>query len=318
MKKFATVLSLVLLMLSSVVAGTLAVYTTSIDELAKGDVTAKEFIFVGEGTESFGQGIKIAPSETVKWHFKVKNFENHIITETDLYYKLSFHVAAMQGKQAIQPLVVRATDSTGKVLGTLTGTGSFDVLGSFPLSEMGQEKDFYVEIIWPSDGSSDINYAGGGFGSTIRVDAAASQIPFEETQPPQNSKVSVLYETTAPWQNGGGGASQYQYQVTITNHSDKPIRQWNIAFSLPTDRLSSSLWRARADHGGLPQGSYRFLYPNYNNEQTDNILPGQSVTFGGHATGTGTEPISGVLVGGSDLTPGSVNLTYRFGVPSLN
>ena len=73
-------------------------YTVSIDSLAQGSVMAKEFVFVGQGTDSFGQGVKITPTEKVQWQFSVKNYENTIVTETDLYYRLTFHVGAMAGQ----------------------------------------------------------------------------------------------------------------------------------------------------------------------------------------------------------------------------
>ena len=116
MRKLIAILGLISLMAGSIVSGTLAMYTTSIDRLAESSVTAKEFIFTSEGTDSFQQGVKLAPSETAKWQFKVKNYDDTLITETDLYYKLTFHVAATPGKNAIAPLVVSVKDASGTVL----------------------------------------------------------------------------------------------------------------------------------------------------------------------------------------------------------
>ncbi len=320
MKKFIFLMLLILTMVSSVVAGTLAMYTTTIDNLAEGSVTAKEFVFVGDGTDTFRQGVKIAPSETVTWQFKVKNFENQVITETDLYYKLTFNVLASPGKSAIEPLNVTVKDLGGNVLKSVTGVGTFDVLGSFPLSEIGQEKDYIVEIHWPDNGGHDIDYAGGAYGTTVNVDAAASQVPFEggTENPPQQSDISVLYETTVPWQNGQSGIYEYQYRVTITNHSDRPINDWSIAFSLPTDRLTG-VWSNAKLVPGMPDGSYKFNSPNYNNSSTDNILPGQSVSFTGPGRGPGTEAIRNVSVSGSNTSPVSdIALTCNFGKSSVN
>jgi hypothetical protein len=319
MRKFVFSLILILTMAGSIVAGTLAMYTTSIDNLAEGSVVAKEFVFVGEGTDSFRQGVKIAPSETVRWQFKVKNYEDHVITETDLFYKLTFNVAASAGKSAIAPLTVTVKDLQGNVLNSVTGVGAFDVLGSFPLSENGQERDYVVELHWPSNDSVDINYAGGDYGTTVNVDAAASQMPFDgqETEnPPQRRDIGVRYETTVSWQNGQSGINEYQYKITITNNSDQAIRDWYIAFSLPTDRLTG-VWNAKLAPG-YPEGSYKIVNPGYNNQTTDDILPGQSISFGGPARGRGTEPIRDISVGGSNTGASSnVDLTCEFGKPSL-
>ena len=320
MKKMMFLLLLALTMASSLVAGTLAMYTTSIDNLADGSVVAKEFVFVGSGTDTFKHGIKIAPSETVQWQFKVKNFENHVVTETDLYYKLTFHVNASANKSAIQPLKVTVKDMSGNVLKSVTGTGDFDVTGAFPLAEIGQEKDYIVEINWPGNGSTDSNYAGSNFGTTINVDAAASQLPFTDNPIPENpqSDISVKYETSVPWQNGQSGIYEYEYKVTITNNSDKPIKDWNIAFSLPTDRITG-VWSNAKLVAGQPEGTYKFVNPGYNNQSTDHIQPGQSVSFRGPAKGRGTEPIRNITVGGSNISSSSnVKLTYEFGKSSLN
>lgn len=320
MKRIVFILLLVLTMVSSIVAGTLAMYTASIDDLAEGSVVAKEFVFVGEGMDSFRQGIKIAPGETVKWQFKVKNYQNHVITETDLYYKLTFNVLASAGKNAIEPLNVTVKDGGGNVVNSVTGVGTFDVLGAFPLSSAGQEQDYTVEINWPGGGSQDINYAGGNYGTTVNVDAMASQLPIDGGQenPPQQSKIGVRYETTVPWQNGQSGIYEYEYKITITNNSDKVIKDWNIAFTLPADRLTRA-WSNANMVSGLPDGSYKFVNPAYNNQATDNILPGQSVSFRGPALGRGTEAIQNVSVGGSNTTAVSVtDLKCEFGKTSLN
>ncbi len=320
MKKIIFILSLVLTMVSSIVAGTLAMYTASIDNVGEGSVVAKEFVFVGDGTDSFQHGIKIAPTETVQWQFRVKNYEDYVITETDLYYKLTFNVLALQGKAAIQPLTVAVKDSQGNVLKSVTGTGTFDVIGSFPLSQAGQEDEYEVEIYWPDGGAEDINYAGNNYGTTVKVDAIASQLPLSEEpeNPSEQKDVSVRYETLAPWQNGQSGIYQFEYKITITNNSDEAIKDWNIAFSLFTDRITQA-WSNAKMVAGLPEGMYKFENPDYSNESTDNILPGQSVSFRGPAYGVGTEAIGNIVVGGSNVSGiRDIDLTCEFGKSSLN
>lgn len=320
MKKIAYILTLVLIMLSSIVAGTLAMYTVSIDNLAGGSVVAKEFIFVGESADTFQQGLKIAPSETTQWQLKVKNYENNIVSETDMYYKLTFHVQALTGKKAIAPLKVTVKDTNGNELKSVTGVGTFDVLGSFSLAINGQEQDYLVEIYWPDDETSNVKYAGGNYGTMINVDAVASQTPFITSgpNPSQGKQVSVRYETTIPWQNGQSGIFQYNYKVTITNNSSEPINDWSIGFLLPTDKLTR-VWSNARLVSNSPTGYYEFLNPEYNNQSTDNILPGQSISFGGPALGMGTEAIQTISVGGSNISDiNDVDLICQFSKVSLN
>ena len=82
MKKALLGFALVLLLTTSVIAGTLAMYTTSIDNLAEGSVVAKEFILTEGGTDTFTKNVKIAPNETVNWQFSVMNYNGSIISET--------------------------------------------------------------------------------------------------------------------------------------------------------------------------------------------------------------------------------------------
>ena len=316
MKKTAFILIMFLLMASALTAGTLAMYTTTIDDLAQGGVVAKDFVFVGEGTDSFAQGVKIAPAETVEWQFNVKNYSSQYITETDLYYKLTFDVHASEGKSAIAPLTVTVKDEGGNIVGSASGVGTFDVMGEFPLSQTGQGQTYTVSVYWPSDDSIDIDYAGNAFGTTVNIDAIASQAPLGAsdpgTPPPQTSNVSVLYQTTESWQNGQSGNYRFGYSITITNHSDQPIEDWTIDFTLTTDRLTNTWSNAKMIHS-LPDGVYRFVSPNYNNPSMDNILPGQSVTFGGQGVGFGTDAPQNVKVGGSNTEPADASLTYDFG-----
>lgn len=315
MKKTALILILLLVMVSSLTAGTLAMYTTAIDGLAQGSVVAKEFVFIGEGTDSFAQGVKIAPEETVQWQFNVKNYSGQIVTETDLYYKFTFDVNALTGKTAIEPLKVTVKDSDGNVVGSATGVGTFDVLGKFPLSAIGQDQTYTVEIFWPSDESIDIDYAGEAYGTAINIDAIASQAPLtgsDPADPPQTSNISVLYQTTSPWQNGQSGHNEFAYSVTITNHSDQPIEDWYIDFTLPVDRLTNAWSNAKMIHN-LPDGVYRFVSPNYNNSSTDTIQPGQSVTFGGHGDGLGSDAPQNVKVGGDNTASAGITPTCQFG-----
>lgn len=319
MKKFIFVSLLLLLMASSIVAGSLAMYTTSIDGVASGSVLAKEFVFLEDGTDSFQQGVKIAPTETVRWQFGVKNFNNQVVTETDLYYKLAFHVSASAGKTAIAPLVVTVKDSSGNTLNSVTGTGDMIVTGAFPLSAAGQEQFYTVEIYWPSNDSVDINYAGDSFGTTVGIDAVASQIPFEgqgttptptPTPSPSgndysNLPVQLNYNiTNAWWTDASAAANRANYTMTLTNLSDQKIYDWYVIFDTPNE-----FYNAYNSIQTSSSGGYRLTNPVVNNvwDTRSNVdVNSSSLTFGGQmlssSLGKLRTPVGNIRVGGKIKT----------------
>jgi len=92
MKKSVVLTVLLVLILSSVVTGTLASYTIRINDFARGSVVAKEFIFLEDGADSFEQNVKIAPTETMRWQCAVKNYDGSVITDMALNYDITFDV----------------------------------------------------------------------------------------------------------------------------------------------------------------------------------------------------------------------------------
>jgi hypothetical protein len=100
--------------------------------------------------------------------------------------------------------------------------------------------------------------------------------------------------------------------MTITNNSDKTIEDWYVTLDLGTDVLTRAYSNAVMTQAN--GGSYRFVNPAYNNTATDDIAPGQSVSFRGPAVGQGLQPISHVTVGGSNVSAASAQTSSRFGV----
>lgn len=329
MKKTLVIVALVLIISTSVIAGTLSMYTITIDDLAEGSTVAKEFIFVGEGEDSFEEGVKIAPTEEVNWQFRVRNHEGSVITETDLYYRIRFHVRGTEGKEAIAPLKITVNDEE---FNTTNGEGTFDVLGTFELDEEGQHEDYYVKIYWP-DGDDDIDYAGRGFGTTISVSALASQAPIGEQEPqgpiepepgdpgegeepgegdepgegepseddddepepgePAESGILVTFKTGEAKEETSG--LRYKLEMIIENNSENDIENWEIMFTLPEGELEA-VWggvKWLEDVEGLPENTYVIQHPENFNQ---NIPVGKKVSFTGHAFGSGTVPIQDVYV----------------------
>lgn len=102
-KKLIAISILVLIITGSIVAGTLANYTVTLDNVATGSVVAKEFIFLEDCSDNFTQALKIAPTDVVEWQFGIKNYNDQYVTETDMYYKVTINAAATPGKKPHRP-----------------------------------------------------------------------------------------------------------------------------------------------------------------------------------------------------------------------
>lgn len=175
MKKTLVVFSLVLFIAVSVIAGTLAMYTTTIDEVASGSVVAKEFVLMGNETQGFTENVKIAPTETKTWKFNVKNFNDNVVSETAMDLDFTVGIAASTGKTAIAPLVVTVKNEAGNVVATKTGTGTVTFEDEFTLDTVGQTHEYTVEITWPSNNEIDIDYAGASYGSAVSISVTGTQ-----------------------------------------------------------------------------------------------------------------------------------------------
>lgn len=176
MKKTLVIIALVLVLSTSIIAGTLAMYTTSIDDLAMGSVVAKEFVLLENGADSFTENVKLAPSETVEWQFGVKNFDGSVVSETAMALDFDINVTSADGRNMIDTLVVTVKDQDGNVVGTSTGSGKIEYGSEFALSAGGQQKTYTVSVNWPSDDAVDIDYAGSGFGAAVTVSVTGTQI----------------------------------------------------------------------------------------------------------------------------------------------
>lgn len=175
MKKVLAIIALVLVFSTSVIAGTLAMYTTTIDNVAEGSVVAKEFTLVDGGTDTFTKNLEIAPSDTTDWQFSVKNYKDSVISDTAMDLDFAVDVLAADGKSVIAPLIVTVKDSQGNILGTVNSSGKIVFKDSFGLDAVGQEKTYTVTVNWPSDDNSDINYAGANYGTAVKVSVTGTQ-----------------------------------------------------------------------------------------------------------------------------------------------
>lgn len=177
MKRTLLVAALVLAISTSIIAGTMAMYTITIDDLAQGSVVAKEFVLEPGQTNTFAEDVEIAPGERVEWEFSVKNYEGSIVSETAMDLDIAVDIDNAAGKDAIAPLEITITDEDENEVGRETGTGTITFSDEFDIDEEGQEKTYTVSIEWPweTEGVDDIKYAGADFGTSITVSVTGTQ-----------------------------------------------------------------------------------------------------------------------------------------------
>jgi len=157
MKKSIITGALILAIATSMVAGTLATYTRTLDPIT-GDVSAKQF-YIGTN-ETYFPNIKLAPSEKSEWTFNVVNFQandTNAVTEVDTDMTISLNVAAKDGRQAIDGLNVSIYDANNTLLGTTIvkeGKMSFDVEKAF-LANTKATQNFKLVADWKNNFAGD-------------------------------------------------------------------------------------------------------------------------------------------------------------------
>ncbi len=179
MKKTLAIVALILAISVSLIAGTASYYTTTLEELTAGEVTAKEFILVEEGSLSGSIPLeKIAPGEEVTFDFAVKNNEGELTTETDM--EVSFTVELVKNGQLeeIKPLKISSVVCDRHLLPELVakdGVYTDDVTFKANVSE---KKTYKVTVEWPweTDGVKDIEFAGADYGAAVQVTVTGTQV----------------------------------------------------------------------------------------------------------------------------------------------
>jgi len=175
MKKIILTSSLILIILASLLSGTLAIYSKTVGIDTPGSVIAKDFIFLIDGTETFQHNVKIAPTETVVFQFGVRNYDGAAVSDTAMRYDLAIDVGAAPGKTAIGPMIVRVKNEAGHIIDSLTFTGTLNLSSLFPISSEGQRHGYIIEFYWPST-DNDIDFEGDNYSTQLNVSATAVQM----------------------------------------------------------------------------------------------------------------------------------------------
>ena len=181
MKKVLLVSALVMMIVTSMVSGTLAVYTTSIPTIASGIIAAKNFVLVEEGTDTFTANVNLAPTEKKDITFAVNSAKGSNISEVGMHVDITVSLTA--AGRAIAPLTIvvyKGTDTTaaGTIIPTsgLLTDGVGDLKFSFDFAAMNTAANQYTVVVtWP-DGPNDYAYAGHTCATLLKISATGTQI----------------------------------------------------------------------------------------------------------------------------------------------
>lgn len=184
MKKFIAIGVLVLFILSTLISGVLALYSTKADEYQEESATAARFVLSGETLSGRSSaGITIAPGDYTYYSFDLKNYDATGATETDMKVEISATLAAAAGKKAIPEL--RAAlyrydgNAEGEKIGDVTleaGVGQtvFTLDREFT-ANVEKTSTFALKIEWPNSETNTL-YQGSEYGTVYSVSVVGTQI----------------------------------------------------------------------------------------------------------------------------------------------
>jgi len=141
MKKTLLILALILTIATSLVAGTLATYTKTLEPM-EGEVTAKQF-YIG-ATETAFADVKLAPSEEKTWNFSVINYQGDAATEVDMDLNI---VVTVDGD--IDGLNVALYEGDTQFGETVVKNGTINVnIDKAFNKNVKEQRDFSVKVLW--------------------------------------------------------------------------------------------------------------------------------------------------------------------------
>jgi len=161
-KKKLLLVVLTLAIVTSLSAGTLAVYTTSAEPVS-GAVAIKKFVFTAAGTSGDSTTVKLAPTESKEYAFTVSNTASGATAEVPLDYTISVNYAS--AKDAMPGL--KAELFAGSVSKVANTSGSFTyTVSNVPAGGSGRTDSYVLKLTWADSTDSAQTSAGESAGST--------------------------------------------------------------------------------------------------------------------------------------------------------
>ncbi|MCE5187840.1 MAG: hypothetical protein LLF75_01445 [Eubacteriales bacterium] len=169
MKKLLLTVALVLAVVTSLVAGTMAAYTQTLDETSN-PITAKTFNLTDSMSANYKQDLKVAPGGTYSYTVTIENDG-----EVDAIIKMNASLANATGKTAIQGLVVNGISGLSNISGTVASDGKSVALTTVGNStsgvlKAGQSATITFNLKWPyvdSDAANARDNADKGAASSV-------------------------------------------------------------------------------------------------------------------------------------------------------
>ncbi|MEN6593960.1 MAG: hypothetical protein ABFC31_03290 [Clostridiaceae bacterium] len=147
MKKFILTVALVLAVVTSLVAGTMAAYTQQLDETT-GTLSAKKFNIVSNTSDGFSEALQVAPGSSVVYQVEVTN-------SGEVDTKLDMDISILgAGKDQIDRLQL---DIREVKLISATSTTTKQVLLSSDKLAVGETAIVTFVISWPYEANDEAN-----------------------------------------------------------------------------------------------------------------------------------------------------------------
>lgn len=156
-KKRLLLVLLTLAIVTSLSAGTLAVYMT--DETAySGTVRVKKFAFTAAGDQSNASSIRLAPTESETYDFSVSNSDEDATAEVNMHYTIT--VSYANAKSVMPGLVATLYNASGKEVGTESdGVITFESTSDLAADEA-RIDGYSVKLEWVNGDSTSQTAAG--------------------------------------------------------------------------------------------------------------------------------------------------------------
>lgn len=174
MKKFLLTASLLLLIATSVISGTLASYNVRLEPFEEDTVIAKSFVLTSEKTSDtlIGKAQKIAPGEKKEITFSVSNQDGSIVTETNM--NVFIDVAISENGESISPLTYKLYKADEPAV-LAESDESFRYADLHFEAGIGKTENFVLVVEWPHNDAIDTNFQGDGFGNNIQITVSGVQ-----------------------------------------------------------------------------------------------------------------------------------------------
>lgn len=237
MKKALIILTLVLTIVTSLIAGTLATYTKTLTPV-EGSVAAK--VFYIENSETTIANVRLAPTESTQWTFFVVNYQDDIVTEVDMDLYITVKLGAMAGFDEIDGLTVGLFEGDKQYGSTIIRNGAIDVeIGRAFLANQKSTRKFTVKVLWENglvSDDTDTHNADDRHTSKIAVTVTGKQCTHDShsddpKDPPTNPSIGDVSVSSSDIVVN----NQDMCLLTFNNFSADFRNGWIIEFDTETD-----------------------------------------------------------------------------------